>query len=443
MKGCYIHIIKDNHSNDHFTGTISQMNYRIPTGTLKNNAFKLVRTLRAAGFKAFIVGGAPRDMVMGLEPVDYDIATNASPGDVSRVFERTYPVGKDFGVSIVMLGEDSFEVSQFRTEGEYVDGRRPSSVSPADETEDVKRRDFTMNAMMYDPDRDELIDLVSGIEDIEAGIIRAIGDPQKRVDEDHLRMLRAVRFSARFHFRIESGTYEAIKRNVRKIERISPERIGEELSKMFSGDNPAEALSILDTTGLLEVVLPEVHALKGVEQPEKYHPEGDVFEHTRLMLEMFGGGSATLAFGILLHDIAKLVTATKTDRIRFNLHDKVGKDLAGTIMRRLRFSGDSVRKVQELVGSHMRFINAPHMKRSTLRRFIASEGFEELVELFRFDCLASHGNLDLYDFMKAETARVQCEDDSLDLPEPLLDGKALISRIQAGKKIHEDPECGS
>ncbi|MFC1552985.1 CCA tRNA nucleotidyltransferase, partial [Candidatus Latescibacterota bacterium] len=272
----------------------------VPSSQLKKSAFNIVRTLRDAGFKAFIVGGAPRDMAMGLEPADYDISTDATPDDVAGLFDRTYPVGKKFGVSIVMYGEDSFEVSQFRTEGDYIDGRRPSRVAPADVTEDVKRRDFTMNAILYDPDRDELIDLVSGLEDIEAGIVKAIGDPQKRFAEDHLRMLRAVRFSARFHFRIESVTYEAIKRNARKIERISPERTGEELSKMFSGENPARALSLLDETGLLEAVLPEVHALKGVEQPEQFHPEGDVYEHTRLMLEMFDGGSPTLAFGILL-----------------------------------------------------------------------------------------------------------------------------------------------
>ncbi|MFC1651394.1 CCA tRNA nucleotidyltransferase, partial [Candidatus Latescibacterota bacterium] len=373
------------------------------------------------------VGGAPRDMAMGLEPIDYDIATDASPDEVSGLFERTYPVGREFGVSIVMIGGNSFEVSQFRTEGEYIDGRRPSEVKSADETEDVKRRDFTINALLYDPLQDKITDLVSGLDDIKAGIIKTIGDPGKRFSEDLLRMLRAVRFSARFNFRIEHDTFEAIKHNALKINNISPERIGEELSKIFTGNNPAQALTLLDETGLLEAVLPEVHSLKGVDQPKKYHPEGDVFAHTRLMLEQFGVGSVTLAFGILLHDIAKPVTSTKTDRIRFNLHDTKGKEIAGTIMRRLRFANDIVSQVQSLVSNHMRFINVPHMKQSTLRRFIALEGFDELLELFRLDCLASHGNLEIYDFLKNEIGRELKENNSLRLPELLVSGKDLIS----------------
>ncbi|MFC1541272.1 CCA tRNA nucleotidyltransferase [Candidatus Latescibacterota bacterium] len=394
---------------------------------LKKHAFEIVKTLRNAGFKAFIVGGAPRDMAMGLDPKDYDIATDASTDDVSRLFERTYPVGRKFGVSIVMFDDSSFEVSQFRTEGEYVDGRRPSVVKPADETEDVKRRDFTINALLYDPEKDQLIDLVSGFDDIKAGRIKAIGNPAKRFAEDHLRMLRAVRFSARFNFKIEKDTFEAIKQNAGEIKTISPERIGEELSKMFTANNPAKALTLLDKTGLLEVVLPEVSSLKGVEQPKKYHPEGNVFEHTRIMLEMFNGGSVTLAFGILLHDIAKPITATKTDRIRFSLHDSKGKEIAGKIMRRLRFGNEIVSRVQSLVGNHMRFVNVPHMKQSTLRRFIALEGFHELLELFRLDCLASHGNLDIYEFLKKEINHKRKENKSLDLPEPLVGGKDLIS----------------
>ncbi len=397
------------------------------SNSLKQSACSIVRTLQNAGYTAYIVGGAPRDMLMGIEPKDYDIATDASPDNVAGLFDRIYPVGKKFGVSLVVIGGHSFEVSQFRKEGVYLDGRRPAEIEPAGETEDVNRRDFTINGILYDPEHDEFIDHVSGREDIDKGIIRAIGDPVRRFEEDHLRMLRAVRFAARFRFCIDPDTFMAIRRNAGKIKRISAERIGEELSKMFSGPHPADALTILDDTGLLKVVLPEVYTLKGVEQPKTYHPEGDVFEHTRLMLELFGGGSVTLAFGILLHDIAKPQTKTLAGRIRFHGHDKIGSEMAGAIMRRLRFPGDTVKKVRALVGGHMRFINASHMKQSTLRRFIAEDNFSELLELHRLDCLASHGNLDIYGSVKSEAARIERERETLKLPKPLVDGKYLIS----------------
>ncbi|MFC1561141.1 CCA tRNA nucleotidyltransferase [Candidatus Latescibacterota bacterium] len=395
--------------------------------TLKKNAYEITHRLREAGFEAFIVGGAVRDMVMDVEPKDYDIATDASTDEVSKLFERTYPVGTKFGVSIVKYGNNSYEVARFRTEGKYENGRRPSSVKPAGEVEDVKRRDFTINALLYDPENDQIIDHVSGIEDINNKIIRTIGNPVRRFAEDHLRMLRAVRFAARLNFTIEHDTMEAIKHNAIKINEVSSERIGEELSKMFSGKNPDKALSLLDETGLLKIVLPEVDSLKGIEQPPRYHPEGDVFTHTYLMLNKFGGGTVTLAFGILLHDIAKSVTFSKSDRIRFSRHDEVGKEITGKILRRLRFNNEIITRVQALVKNHMRFANVPSMKRSTLRRFIALDGFDEMLELFRLDCLASHGNLDTYNFLKREIESEQKENNSLKLPEPLVSGKDLIS----------------
>lgn len=394
---------------------------------LKKNAFKIVHHLREAGFRAFIVGGAVRDMVMGVKPNDYDIVTDASTEEVSNLFERTHPVGSKFGVSIVVTGNNSYEVAQFRTDGVYIDGRRPSSVEPAREVEDVKRRDFTINALIYDPDNDKIIDHVSGINDIRNGIIRTIGYPAVRFAEDRLRMLRAVRFAARFDFNIEHDTMEAIKHDACKIKVVSSERIGEELSLMFAGNNPDKALSLLDETGLLGVILPEVEALKGIEQPQQFHPEGDVFTHICLMLKMFGGGSATLAFGIILHDIAKSVTFSKSDRIRFNRHDKVGAEIAGEILKRLRFSNEIVFRVQALVENHMRFINVPHMKRSTLRRFMALDGFDEMLELFRLDCLASHGDLDIYNFLKREIESEKKGKDTLELPKPLISGYDLIS----------------
>jgi len=403
------------------------MSINMKSDKLKKNAFEIVHHLRKAGFRAFIVGGAVRDMVMGIEPKDYDIVTDASTEEVSNLFERNHPVGSKFGVSIVVIGSNSYEVAQFRTDGVYEDGRRPSSVEPAGEVEDIKRRDFTINALIYDPESDQIIDHVSGINDIREGIISTIGNPFIRFAEDRLRMLRAVRFAARFDFKIEHETMKAIKHDAGEIKVVSPERIGKELSMMFTGNNPDKALSLLDETGFLEVILPEVEALKGVEQPQKFHPEGDVFTHTCLMLEMFGGGSVTLAFGIILHDIAKSVTFSKSDRIRFDCHDKLGVEIAGEILKRLRFSNEIVSRVQALVKNHMRFINVPHMKRSTLRRFMTLDGFDEMLELFRLDCLASHGDLDIYNFLKREIEREKKDEDTLKLPEPLISGNDLIS----------------
>ncbi len=403
------------------------MSVNMSSYNLKENAFKIIYRLREAGFSSFIVGGAVRDMVMGIEPKDYDIVTNASPEEVSNLFERTYPVGSKFGVSIVMKDNISYEIAMFRKDGVYEDGRRPSSVEKAGEIEDVKRRDFTINALLYDADKDKIIDHVSGINDIHNGIIRTIGNPEIRFEEDRLRMLRAVRFATRFDFAIEHETMTAIKHNATQILVVSPERIGEELSMMFTGNNPDKSLLLLGETGLLEVILPEVEALKGIEQPRQFHPEGDVFTHTCLMLKIFGGGSLTLGFGIVLHDIAKSLTFSKTDRIRFSGHEKKGAEIAGYILKRLRFSNDNVTRVQALVKNHMRFINVPHMKRSTLRRFMALDGFDEMLELFRLDCLASHGDLKIYDFIKREIKNEKKDSYTLELPLPLINGDDLIS----------------
>ncbi len=392
--------------------------------SLKENAYEIVRCLRTAGFRAFIVGGAVRDIVMDIEPKDYDIATDASTDEVSGLFEQIHPVGKRFGVNVVIIGRDSFEVAQFRKDGVYEDGRRPVSVEPAGEIEDVERRDFTINGMLYDPENDKIIDHVSGIDDIRRGIIRTIGDPRARFSEDRLRLLRAVRFAARFDFTIERETLKALKYCAPHIESVSSERIGDELVKMFSGQNPDKALSLLDETGLLDAVLPEVADLKGVEQTPQFHPEGDVFTHTLLMLRIFGGGSETLAFGILFHNIAKPVTFTKTDRIRFNSHEKTGAEMTEKILRRLRFRNESVSLVKTLVKNHMRFANVLSMRRSKLVRFISMEGFDEMLELYRIDCLASHGNLEKYNFLIQE---IEKDKNTLKLPKPLLNGNDLIS----------------
>ena len=384
-------------------------------------AVEIVRRLRKNGFEAYFVGGAVRDMLLGVETGDYDIATDASPTDIERLFRRVIPVGRRFGVSLVILGGRAYEIARFRTDGPYQDGRRPSSVTPADIAADVQRRDFTINAMAYDPLDDRIIDLVGGREDISKRLIRAVGDPAERFAEDRLRILRAIRFAARLGYDIERDTFDALIRSASCVGEVSAERIGEELARMLTGPHAGRALSLLDETGILDIVLPEVAAMKGVKQPPAYHPEGDVFEHTRRMLEQFDGGSKTLAFGILLHDVGKPETFAVTDRIRFNRHDEVGAHIADSVLTRLRFSRDVIIRVHALVKNHMRFIHVRDMRRAVLRRFMAMEEFDELLELFRLDCLASHGSLDLYEFIIRER-----EASGPELPEPLLRGNDLI-----------------
>ena len=399
--------------------------------TVRKNALKIIQKLRESGFEAYIVGGAVRDMILGIEPEDYDIATSASCSDIERLFEKVIPVGAEFGVCQVILGGKPYEVAGFRKDGVYEDGRRPSRIEPASAFEDVSRRDFTINALLYDPLNDRIIDHVNGRDDVKKGIIRTVGNPEDRFHEDSLRMLRAVRFATRFHFTIEPEAFAALQRNASLIQKVSCERIGDELSKMFTGPDPARALTLLDETGLLAIVLPEVAALKGVLQPAQFHPEGDVFEHTRYMLELFGGGSLSLAFGILLHDVGKPVTMTETDRIRFNRHDAVGAEIAMRVMTRLRLGRDIIKRVQMLVKNHMRFMNVRAMRRSTLMRFIAMDEFDELLELYRLDCLASHGSLDVYEFIRQERDSI-----GKGLPKPLLTGDDLMSLgYKPGKKV--------
>lgn len=394
---------------------------------LKCCAFEIVLKLRKSGYRAFIVGGAVRDMLMGNIPGDYDIATSASPEEVSVIFNKTYSVGAKFGVTLVALGGHMFEVAMFRTEGDYQDGRRPEKVFSASEYEDVLRRDFTINALLYDPEKSDIIDYVSGREDINKKVIRTIGNPFTRFREDRLRMLRAVRFASRFGFTIEEETMRAIVSEAAGIEAVSSERIGEEFLKMFSGPNPENALELLDQTGLLDILLPEISAMKGVEQPPNFHPEGDVFSHTKLMLKLFGGGSNTLAFGILLHDVGKPSTATLTDRIRFNRHEEKGAEIAFDIMKRFRFGNRFINRVQTLVKTHMSFQNVPKMKKSTLRRFTSKPEFEEMLELHRFDCLASHNNLSIYSFLKKEIEEYGNEGNKTSLPSTLITGDDLIN----------------
>ena len=368
--------------------------------SLRDSAERIVHRLRDAGFQAYFVGGCVRDMILGVEPHDIDIATGARPEDVHRLFDKVIDVGAQFGVCRVRVADGWFEVATFRTDLGYSDGRRPDAVAFTDAGGDVLRRDFTINGLLYDPLDDQVIDHVGGQQDIESKLVRCIGDPAKRFDEDKLRLLRAVRFAARLEYEIEPDTLQAIKDGAATISVVSAERIGVELLNILTGRHPDRGLQLLADTGLLEHVLPEVAAMIGVRQPEQFHPEGDVFEHTKLMLGLMSDPSPELALAVLLHDAGKPSTYEESDRIRFNRHDRAGAEIVRSICRRLRMPNDLTETVAKLVATHMRFMDIRNMKQSRLKRFMREAYFEDALELHRLDCLASHGKLDTYDWCK-------------------------------------------
>ncbi len=388
-------------------------------------ARQICARLRNAGFRALFAGGCVRDRLRGEHPKDFDIATNAPASQVLYLFPQTVAVGAAFGVVIVVEEGQHFEVATFRKDGPYLDGRRPSIVAFVDEVEDARRRDFTINALFFDPEREEVLDYVGGQEDLARGLIRCVGNPEGRFREDHLRLLRAVRFAARFGFDIDETTRAAMVAEAASIQKTSAERIRDELEKMLCGPNPERSLRLLDDTGLLREILPEVVAMKGVEQPPEFHPEGDVFIHTLLLLQHKPEPcGVTLAFGALLHDVGKPSTQTFEDRIRFNEHERVGAEMAEVICRRLRMSNDETERITWLVDQHMRLASIPQMRESRRKRFVREEGFDELLALCRLDCLASHGHLETIEWI--EDYRRNLPEEAL-RPVPLLTGKDLIA----------------
>ncbi len=404
-------------------------------GQLQQFAEHIVRSLRQAGFQGYLVGGCVRDLILGRDPADYDVATDATPQDVMRLFPDAYGVGVQFGVVLVPLPEnqvdesesETVEVATFRSDIGYSDGRHPDEVRfSKDPREDVQRRDFTINGLLLDPIRNEILDFVGGGRDLAAGIIRAIGEPESRFQEDKLRMLRAVRFASRFGYSIDPATFAAIKQLAPQITQVSRERIREELTRMLTEEHAGAAFRLLDETGLLAEVLPEIAAMKGVEQPPQFHPEGDVFVHTLLMLDNLPHlCSLTLAWGTLLHDVGKPPTfRVAPDRIRFDGHVDVGVKMTEEICRRLRFSYDDTRQIVALVHNHMRFADVERMKESTLKRFLRLPLFDEHLELHRLDCLASHGNLHYYDLIRSRRNSFTPE---AIRPTPLLTGDDLIA----------------
>jgi poly(A) polymerase len=394
--------------------------------------------LRESGHIAYFAGGCVRDMVRCLVPKDYDIATDARPEAVQMLFPRTFAVGAHFGVIIVLENGFQFEVATFRSDAAYIDGRHPSAVHFSSPKEDAQRRDFTINGMFYDPVAEEVIDLVGGQADIAAKLVRAIGDPAKRFAEDRLRMLRAVRFAAVLDYQIDKQTWEALVANASSINQISAERIRDELVRIFYSPNRVRGWDLLDSSGLMRAILPELDAMKGVLQPEQFHPEGDVFVHTRLMLQLLPEEvSVPLVLAVLFHDVAKPVTARvdRTGRIRFNDHDRIGAEMTEAIMRRLRFSGAEIEATVEMVRQHMVFKDAPNMRVAKLKRFMARPTFEDEMELHRVDCESSHRMLDNYDFLLRK--REEFANEPI-IPPPLVRGDDLIALgLKPGPKFGE------
>lgn len=399
---------------------------------LKDFAISIVHALRQNGFQAYFVGGCVRDLSLGREPKDYDVATNATPETVMRIFPETYAVGAQFGVVLVPMkdgeGSRTVEVATFRSDIGYSDGRHPDEVRfSLDAREDVLRRDFTINGILLDPVSNEVLDYIGGRKDLEAGLIRTIGEPQQRFAEDKLRMLRAIRFAARFEYRIDAATFTTIQRMAQEIAIVSRERVREELTRMLTEGHGRRAFLLLDESGLLQYVLPEISAMKGVQQPPEFHPEGDVFVHTLLLLDNLPQPCPpTLAWGSLLHDVGKPPTfRVGPDRIRFDEHVDVGVKMAEEVCRRLRFSNDETGQILALVDNHMRFGHVSRMKESTLKKFMRMPAFDEHLALHRADCLASHRNLSTYEFLKLKREETPPE---VMRPTPLVTGDDLIAQ---------------
>jgi poly(A) polymerase len=409
---------------------------------VKDTAIEIVRKLREAGYLAFFVGGCVRDLIMGAAPKDYDIATSAHPEQVMQLFPESIAVGAQFGVVLVVQDGFRVEVATFRSDGAYADGRHPGQVTYTnDPRQDVLRRDFTINGLLYDPLTETVLDYVEGQNDIRERVIRTIGNAEQRLMEDKLRLMRAVRFAARFDYRLDPQTQAAILKLAHQIRQVSQERIREELIKILTEGYAARGLRLLDEFHLLEPILREVVALKGVAQPPEFHPEGDVWVHTLLMLELMDQTrgsrawsvapnseeapypSVTLAMGVLLHDIGKPLTFEIKDRIRFNNHCEVGARMALAICDRLRFTNRQTERITQLVRDHLKFKDLPQMRASTLKRFLRQEGFEEHLELHRLDCLGSHGNLENWNY--ARTLLEQLGPDEI-RPPRLLTGDDLV-----------------
>jgi len=404
---------------------------------MENTALEIVKELKSHGYEAFWAGGSVRDMLLDKTPKDYDIVTSAKPEEIEDILEHTISVGKKFGVILAVKNGHHFEVATFRSDAAYSDGRRPDAVYFTDPREDALRRDFTINGMFYDPISKKVLDFVGGQEDLKNKILRFIGDPHERIVEDNLRLLRAIRFKNSLDLDYALGTPEAVRRNAKLLRNVSAERIQDELTKILVLPGRGQAFRELSKTGILKLILPEVEALKGIKQPELYHKEGDVFEHTLMSLDALPANpSSELAWAVLLHDIGKPETISIEERIRFNSHAEVGADLTGKIGKRLKFSNEMVANLKWLVAHHMMLGDLSKMKKARQAHWIHQPFFTELLELLRADALGTKPkDLSLYDELKALSEE---KEKLLPKPEILITGKEIMDKFD----IKEGPEIG-
>ena len=391
---------------------------------LLEGALHVTNVLAAEGYQVCFAGGAVRDLLLHRPVNEIDIATSAPPGVVEKLFPKTIGVGRDFGVVVAVVGGANYEIATFRAESGYTDGRHPGKVRFTGARQDALRRDFTVNSLFLDPVTEEVIDFTEGRKDLDRGLIRTVRDPRQTFGEDKLRVLRAIRFACQLGFRIDDPTYEGVTRYAHRLSQISWERIRDEILKILCGPEPARGLTLLSDSGVLEAVLPEVFEMHGVMQPPAFHPEGDVFQHTRLMFSLARNLSPTLALGVLLHDVGKPKTVVFRERIRFDGHAELGARMAEEVCRKLKLSGVQIQQVVRLVKDHLRFMHVRQMRESTLRRFLRTEGFDEHLELHRLDCLASHGDLSNYDFCREKLSEL---DQEALAPPPLINGNDLIA----------------
>lgn len=391
---------------------------------INEKALSIIKTLQDNGHQAVFAGGCVRDMLLKIDPHDWDIATSATPEQIEKIFPKTLSVGKAFGVMIAIIDNEEFEIATFRKDSSESDGRRPESVEFCDMQTDAMRRDFTINGMFFDPIKNQIIDFVDGQRDLQNGIIRFIGDPQKRIDEDKLRILRFVRFVLKFGCE-EINSFYVVCNNADQIKFVSQERITKEFFKMLSLKKTNQMILLLDKMGLLQYIIPEILLLKDIQQPPKYHPEGDCFLHTMLVAEYLDrlNASPELLLAGLLHDIGKPNTQTFEDRIRFNGHDKAGVEIATTICERLKLSNEQTNHILWLISTHMWPMNVAKKRKSKLKMMMDNPYFEDLLKLHESDCLASHGNLENLNFMKERYEEFKIEKG---LPKPLINGRDLL-----------------
>lgn len=402
------------------------MSHTEPT-PLRLLALDIIHRLHKAHHEALFAGGCVRDQLLGIPPHDYDIVTDAHPDQIQSLFERTVPVGVQFGVMLVIHEGVPFQVATFRRDGRYLDFRHPEKVSFGRREEDALRRDFTINGLFEDPLKESILDYVGGQKDLHDRVVRCIGNPETRFEEDRLRLLRAIRFATVLNFDIHPDTWQAMTARAHLLSQISAERIREELCRILLSPQRTRGFDLLDQSGILRHLLPEIEALKGCEQPVEFHPEGDVFIHTRLMLALLPPKvSLPLVLGVLFHDLGKPGTARvdETGRIRFNAHEKLSAEMTVQIMKRLRYSNSEIEKTETIVRNHMSFKDVKNMRNSTLKRFLARPTFEDELELHRVDCLGSHGLLDNYEFLVAKRQKLSTE---ILVPPALLTGRDLIA----------------